>query len=139
LGSRGFEWLGAKRLRPGRTRRRQESKRRRNGRRSTRRPSPAFYSEEGTPNEVIGEAFMERMRSMGNVGMPVAVHDAKTKAPLSGMDEKKPLPGHMNFTYSELPKKLGMERAKYGDLDTQANKDLKGKPSWQDKVRKIEG
>lgn len=92
------------------------------------------------PNEMLGEAFMQHLRDKGAHGTPVHIHDAETKAPLSGMslgeEEGKPLPGHMQFTYNQLPKKMGMQPSTYGRLATQDNPDLKGKPTWEAPVRK---
>lgn len=90
------------------------------------------------PNEVVGEAFMQHLRQKGLHNVPVHIHDAETKAPLSGMDPEKPLPGHMKFTYSELPKKMGAQPSTYGKLPTQSTPSLHGKPSWETKVRKFE-
>lgn len=90
------------------------------------------------PNEVIGEAFMEHCRSQGWHETPIHIHDVSTKAPLSGMEETKKLPGHMQFTYRDLPKKLGMKADKYGKLPTQSNPTLKDKATWSDKIRKME-
>lgn len=90
------------------------------------------------PNEAIGEAFMQHLRNEGFHNTPIHIHDASTKAPLSGMKEGVKLPGHMQFTYRDLPKKLGMKPDKYGKLPTQSNPELKDKATWSDKVRKAE-
>jgi hypothetical protein len=90
------------------------------------------------PNEVIGEAFVQRQRDLGHIGSKIAIHDSKTKAPLSRMRENKEIPGHMKFTYSQLPPKMGMTPSKYGTLPTQENEDLHGKDTWEDTVKKKE-
>lgn len=90
------------------------------------------------PNEAVGEAFMEHLRTRGWHNTPVHIHDVSTKAPLSGMKEDEPLPGHMQFTYKDLPKRMGMKPDTYGKLTTQRNDELKGKATWSDKLRKFD-
>lgn len=89
-------------------------------------------------NEVLGEAFMQHLRNKGWQDTPVHIHDAQTKGPLSQMDMTRPLPGHMLTTYTEWPKKAGMTPSTYGQLPTQSNKKLAGKPTWAGKARKHE-
>ncbi len=91
------------------------------------------------PNEMIAEAFHQYLRDQGHSETPVHMLHAETKAPISGQRKDKPLPGHMQFTYKDLPaKKLGMEPASYGQIESQNNPDHKDKPTWKGKVRKFE-
>jgi hypothetical protein len=89
------------------------------------------------PSEVLHEAFRQYWRQKGHVNTPIAIHAATTKAPLSGQDPSRPLPAHMQLTYDQLPQKAGFEPGEYGQLKTQSG-NLKGQPTWNEKVRKAE-
>ena len=90
------------------------------------------------PSEVLQEAFHQHLRDNGGAGIPIAIHAAATKAPLSGMDTDKPLPGHMLTGYKAVPEKMGLKPSTYGKLATQSNPDLKDKPTYEDEIRKAE-
>lgn len=90
------------------------------------------------PSEAILEAFKEHKRSQGHHDRDIHILDAKTKAPISGMREGEALPAHMNFTYNQMPKKMGMKPAKYGETLDQNNPEHFGSPTWKDKIRKSE-
>ena len=71
------------------------------------------------PNHVLHEAFQQHLRDRkGNIGAPVMIHSVESKAPISlGRDlSVAPAPGHFNVTYKDVPQKMGMSPAKYGDL-----------------------
>lgn len=53
-------------------------------------------------------------------------------------DTDADLPVHMQHTYGKMPKQMGFKPAKYGELETQHNPELKRvkAPTWSDKVRK---
>lgn len=102
------------------------------------------------PNEVLHEAFHEHMRQRGHVGTPISTWTPESKAPQSGMDPDKPLPGHMKMTYGQLPQKMGMQPSFYGRGATdsiagenparpaESNADHYGQPLWADVIRKKE-
>ncbi len=91
------------------------------------------------PNEMIAEVFHQYLRDNGHHNSPVHMLHSETKAPISGQRTDKPLPGHMQFTYDQLPgKKLGMEPKSYGAIPVQNNKEHQGKPTWGGKVRKFD-
>jgi hypothetical protein len=90
------------------------------------------------PNEILHEAFLQHMRNQGHTGSKIHMWQAKPKANLSGMSEQKQLPGHMQFTYDQHPKKMGYKPAQYGELDTQFNENLHGQPTWSDTLKKRE-
>ncbi len=116
------------------------------------------------PNEMVAEAFHQYLRDQGHHNTPVHILHSETKAPISGQKvpdpEKlckckkfkgdkgdvqckvcggdKPLPAHMQHTYKEVPKKLGMEPKSYGAIPAQNNEAHKGKPTWGGKVHKFE-
>lgn len=95
------------------------------------------------PSEVLMEAFRQHHRDQGRHNIPIHVLDAKTKAPISGQDTsdpKKPLPAHMQFTYSQMPKKMGFQPNKYGASAQQDSPQVKPTPGsiWTDKIRKFE-
>lgn len=90
-------------------------------------------------NEIVGEAFVQHLRDTGNHDAKIAIHSPKSKAPISGMNPDKPLPGHMQHTYETIPTKaMGWEPAKYGDLKHQDNPQYQGAPTYQGEVRKYE-
>ncbi len=88
------------------------------------------------PNEMLLDSFHQYLRDQGHKDVPVHILDAKTKAPLSGQDPTKPLPAHMQLTYSQAPKKMGLEPKSYGALPTQDNPKLTNQPTWGGPVRK---
>lgn len=93
------------------------------------------------PSEVLMEAFRQHHRDQGRADIPIHILDAKTKAPISGQDvddPKKPLPAHMQFTYTQMPKKMGFQPAKYGATAQQDNANVENGPTWTDKIRKFE-
>lgn len=90
------------------------------------------------PNEVVAEAFVQHLRDKKHYNLPVEWHTPATKAPLSGLSPERPLPGHFSVSYNDVPKKLGAEPSTYGTIPTQTDEELKGKPTWQLKVRKTE-
>lgn len=90
------------------------------------------------PNEVISEAFVQHLRDKGAHDVDIHWHTSATKAPISLQRPDEKLPGHFKVTYEEVPKKLGAEPAKYGELPTQTNANMKGKDQWKLKVRKRE-
>lgn len=95
---------------------------------------------QGKPaNEHIFEAFRQYMRDKGHHNTPIHINTPALKAPLSGLKENHPIPGHFHQTYEKIPKQAGFTEAKYGDLPTQNNPQLQGKPTLQDKVRKSLG
>jgi ADP-ribose pyrophosphatase YjhB (NUDIX family) len=55
-----------------------------------------------------------------------------------GEVDRTKAPGHFNVTYHDVPKKMGMEPSTYGKLRTEANKEMKGRPTWSGTVRKSE-
>lgn len=90
-------------------------------------------------NEVVAEGFRQYLRDKGHVNTPIHMHSVETKGPISLPDYgKKPVPGHFKETYDKMPQKMGLEPAKYGDIKTQTNTRMSGKPTWADKVRKTE-
>jgi len=90
------------------------------------------------PNEVLHEAFQQHLRDRGWIDTPVHTWTPETKAPLSSLDANKPIPGHMQVTYRDIPKKMGWEEGRYGSLPTQKNKKLKDSTTVGDAVRKAE-
>lgn len=95
------------------------------------------------PSELLMEAFRQHHRDQGRSDVPIHVLDAKTKAPISGQtadDPKRPLPAHMQFTYNQMPKKMGFQPDKYGATQEQDNPEIKPTPGsiWTDKIRKFE-
>jgi hypothetical protein len=90
------------------------------------------------PSAVLHEAFRQHLRNKGWHETPIHVHDTETKMPLAQQDPSKSPPVHMKIGYNEVPKKMGMEPASYGELPTQSNPDLKGAKQWKDTVRKTE-
>jgi hypothetical protein len=77
------------------------------------------------------------------------VVDKATKEPMMGLGNRqgefmtsRPLPVHMSKTYGEFPKSKGFKDAKYGEIKTQKNPDIKNNKSkfsnemWKEKVRK---
>lgn len=88
--------------------------------------------------EVLHEAFHEWARQNGKVGHPIAVHTSETKGPLSNLDPKRGVPVHFQVNYEAKPKEMGMKPSAYGELATQNNPSLKGKPQHTDKIRKHE-
>lgn len=90
------------------------------------------------PNEVISEAFVQHLRDKGHHDAEIHWHTSATKAPISLSRPDDPVPAHFKVTYEEVPKKLGAEPAKYGELPTQTNASMKGEDQWKLKVRKFE-
>ena len=90
------------------------------------------------PSEVLMDSFKQHLRNNGHHEAEVHMLDSKTKAPISGMKGDKDLPAHMKFTYTQMPKKIGMQPAKYGDAEPQKNRNFVGQPTWKDTVRKTE-
>lgn len=90
------------------------------------------------PNDILHEAFHQHMRDKGEVGKPVQTWTPESKAPISGQRTNQALPVHMTRTYGETPRKMGYKPAKYGELSTQHNPQLKGKPTQETVVRKKE-
>lgn len=91
------------------------------------------------PSEVLMEAFRQHHRDQGRANVPIHILDSKTKAPISGQEtDLKKLPAHMQFTYTQMPKKMGMQPAKYGDTAQQDNPEHANLPTWTDKIRKFE-
>lgn len=101
------------------------------------------------PSEVLHEAFLQHMRNTGNIGKNVHIWDVKPKSALSGQNPEEALPAHMLEGYSKIPKKMGYQPGKYGELKTQktfewggkayqGNGDitLKGQPTWKIKLTK---
>jgi hypothetical protein len=90
------------------------------------------------PSEILIESFKQHQRNIGNHDVPVHMLHAKTKAPISGQSLSDELPAHMQFSYDQMPKKMGFEPAQYGETTQQNGSDLEGKPTWKDKIRKFE-
>lgn len=93
------------------------------------------------PNEVLYEGFVQHLRNKGFHDHPIHMHTVKTKMPLSQQDPSKEAPAHMQFTYGQMPKRMGLEPAGlYGDLPTESGfgHGLKGKVVWAGRVRKSE-
>lgn len=92
------------------------------------------------PHEVLHEAFAQHLRDYGYAGTKIAVHTAKSKAPLSGWDADEPVPVHAKIAYEDHPKKMGMEPGTYnrGTMPTMSNNDLQGNAVWQDELHKYE-
>jgi hypothetical protein len=88
------------------------------------------------PNEVLHEAFHEWLRKNKKaVGSDIHVWAPEAKATIS-LHNEGPIPGHMQTTYRDVPKKMGMEPKKYGELHTQNNEEHEGKDTYGDVVRK---
>jgi len=90
------------------------------------------------PNEIIGEAFMQHLRNKKRIGAPVHIHSVESKAPISLGSSEKAAPGHFQHTYEQLPKKMGMEPKKYGDLPHQDNPEMQGQKTYGDEIRKFD-
>lgn len=91
------------------------------------------------PNEITHEAFLQHLRNQGEAGKEVQHWTKGPKAAISNLSTNKPLPGHFLQTYEQQPIKMGYTpTGKYGELETQTNEQLQGKPTWTQKLRKIE-
>lgn len=92
------------------------------------------------PNELLTEAFHQWLRDWGHHNTQVHIHTVESKAPISlgrPVKTRTDAPGHFNVSYHDLPKKMGKEPRKYGDLPTQDNKQMQGQPTWGGPVRKM--
>jgi 8-oxo-dGTP pyrophosphatase MutT (NUDIX family) len=91
------------------------------------------------PNEVLHEAFQEYLRTNKKaIGSDIHVWSPESKASISLSDEGGKIPGHMQITYGDIPKKMGMEPKTYGELFTQDNYDYERekKATFGDIIRK---
>lgn len=94
------------------------------------------------PSEVISETAHQHFRDGDLHDYTIATHTVDSKRGISiKEDPDKPAPAHMNETYKNVPKKMGMESGKYGDRVTETGDgdyDLIGKPVHVGKIRKSE-
>lgn len=88
------------------------------------------------PSELIHESFLQAMRDRGEDGKDIHIWGKEPKAALAGMRDDEQLPAHMIEGYEKIPKKLGYQEGKYGELKTQRNKQLHGSQTWKHKLRK---
>lgn len=90
------------------------------------------------PNEVLHEAFHQHLRDKGQHGAQIHIHATKTKARLSRLDSKRDVPGHFKTTYQQVPERMEMKPAKYGELKTQTNDMMHGDETYKGTLRKFE-
>lgn len=90
------------------------------------------------PGEFLHEAFNAWARGPGELtGAPVHVWQPEAKLWIANRDEdprghfnqSRPIPGHMQVTYRDVPVKRGMAEGKYGEIPTQTNPKLKRAPA----------
>lgn len=96
-------------------------------------------------NKVLGEAFLQHLRDTGHHNRKIHIHTLETKLPISfghEREEDRPTPqnaaGHFKETYLDIPKEWGFKPSTYGDLDTETNQKLKGKPVQEGTAKKFE-
>lgn len=89
------------------------------------------------PSEVLLEAFREHKRDLGHWDVPIRLPGEEIKAKQTGMDRSQALPAHMQFSYSQLPKKLWFGHARYGET-AHENGPFEGSLVWRDTIRKTE-
>ena len=96
-------------------------------------------------NKVLGEAFLQHLRDTGHHDRKIHIHTLETKLPISfghEREENRPTPqtaaGHFKETYQDIPKEWGFKPSTYGELDTETNDRLKGKPVQEGTAKKFE-
>jgi hypothetical protein len=94
------------------------------------------------PSEIVSETAHQYFRDSNMHDYAVSTHTVDSKRGISiDEDPDKPAPAHMNETYKNIPKKMGMESGKYGDraIETgDGDYELQGKPVHIGQIRKSE-
>jgi 8-oxo-dGTP pyrophosphatase MutT (NUDIX family) len=87
------------------------------------------------PAAVLHDAFHNWLRQNGHAGKPVHMWTTEGKKDAVLSDTDAAAPGHMQFTYTQNPRRMGYEPAKYGELATQ-NGPHPDKPTQKTIIRK---
>lgn len=89
-------------------------------------------------SEALHEAFHQFLRKIGKAGSKVAIWQVKPKAGISLGSQTEDVPVHFKQGYEEIPKKMGYNPGKYGNLPTQTSQSHQGKDTWEQTLRKME-
>lgn len=81
------------------------------------------------PSQMMHSAFLQAHRDAGFAGKKVQIWNDKSKAGISLSDDTEETPVHMKEGYGKVPKKMGYEKAKYGELGVQQG-EHEGKDTW---------
>jgi 8-oxo-dGTP pyrophosphatase MutT (NUDIX family) len=88
------------------------------------------------PAAVLHEAFHNWLRQNGHAGKAVHMWTTEGKRTVSLSDTDAAAPGHMQFAYTQNPRRMGYAPATYGEISTQSNPDHVGKPAQKTILRK---
>jgi hypothetical protein len=88
------------------------------------------------PNQMIHEAFLQHQRNQGKADKKIQMWTPESKGKMALVRPDEPVPGHMMMTYGQQPKKMGYKPTTYGNIETQDNPELVGRPTQEMVLKK---